>query len=219
MIIAIFIFCLLLSNQFIKIVTAVNEKPAGEISITINTYNRTLIIYSDNKPYKTYPIAIGKPTTKSPIGEWAIISKSKDWGDGLGTRWMGLNVPWGIYGIHGTNKPGSIGRAASHGCIRMHNKNIEELYEWLPLKTRVRIIGRRLPITVNRVLKPGQMGLSVIHLQDNLNNYNFDSGYRDARYGPTTVAVVKELQVQYGLKNNGIANWNVLYILELPAEE
>lgn len=132
------------------------EIPEGEkYYIIINTYQRTLTLYKDGKPYKRYPVAIGKPTTRSPVGEWAIIGKSKDWGGGFGTRWLGLNVPWGIYGIHGTNKPGSIGRAASHGCIRMFNRDVEELYDIVPVKTRVKIIGRRIPITVNRILKTG----------------------------------------------------------------
>jgi len=193
--------------------------PDGEISIVIDTYKRQLILYSDGKPYKTYPVAVGKPSTKSPVGEWAIISKSKDWGGGFGTRWLGLNVPWGIYGIHGTNKPWSIGSATSHGCIRMFNRHVEELYEWVPLKTRVKIIGKRLPVRVNRVLRPGQTGLSVMQLQDNLNAQGFDSGYRDARYGPTTENAIQELKAQFNLEVDGVADWNVLYLLDLPGEE
>lgn len=195
------------------------KAPEGELSIVINTYKRTLILYADGEVFKTYPVAIGKPSTKSPIGEWAIITKSKDWGGGFGTRWLGLNVPWGIYGIHGTNKPWSIGRAASHGCIRMFNRDVEELFEWVPRKTRVKIIGKRLPVNVNRPLNPGQMGLSVMQLQDNLNDHGFDSGYRDARYGPTTEEAVKELEAQYGLQVDGRADWNILYLLDLPGED
>ncbi|MEJ6952259.1 L,D-transpeptidase family protein [Natronospora cellulosivora (SeqCode)] len=195
------------------------QGPGGEISIVINTYGRTLALYSDGELYKTYPVAIGKPSTKSPIGEWAIIQKSKDWGGGFGTRWLGLNVPWGIYGIHGTNKPWSIGRAASHGCFRMFNRDVEELFEWVPLKARVKVIGERLPIVVNRPLKPGQVGLEVMQLQDNLEAFGLNPGYKDARYGDTTEAAVRELQAQFGLEVNGIADWNVLFILDLPGEE
>jgi hypothetical protein len=45
----------------------------------------------------------------------------------LGTRWMGLGYKG--YGIHGTNMPLSIGKAASHGCIRMRNQDVEDLFE------------------------------------------------------------------------------------------
>jgi peptidoglycan hydrolase-like protein with peptidoglycan-binding domain len=192
--------------------------PQGKLNIVINTYNRILTLYCDDQPYKTYPVAVGKPSTKSPVGEWAIIHKSKDWGGGFGTRWMGLNVPWGVYGIHGTNKPWAIGGAVSHGCIRMHNSHVEELYNWLPLKTRVEIIGQRLPVEVNRVLKPGQTGLSVMQLQDNLLEIGINSGYRDARYGPTTEEAVKELESQFALKIDGVADWNILYLLGLPGD-
>ncbi|MFW5976335.1 MAG: L,D-transpeptidase family protein [Bacillota bacterium] len=187
-----------------------------EFYIIINTYDRTLTLYRNGKEYKTYPVAIGKPSTRSPIGEWAIIRKSRDWGGGFGTRWLELNVPWGIYGIHGTNKPGSIGTAASHGCIRMYNQDVEDLYDIVPVKTRVKIIGERKPIRVNQVLHPGQTGLEVMQLQDNLNEYGFTQIHRDARYGPSTTNAVKELEAQFNLKKDGISGWNVLYILELP---
>ncbi len=59
-------------------------------------------------------------------------------GGGFGSRWMGLNVPWGgKYGIHGTNQPGSIGFNASAGCIRMRNKDVEELYNLVEYNTTV----------------------------------------------------------------------------------
>ena len=76
---------------------------------------------------KEYKIAGGKPSTPSPLGTWEITEKEKNWGKGFGTRWMALNVPWGKYGIHGTNKPLSIGGSASLGCIRMHNNDVEDL--------------------------------------------------------------------------------------------
>ncbi len=193
--------------------------PQGEVSIVINTYQRTLTLFSDGDIFKTYPVAIGKTSTKSPVGEWAIITRSKDWGGGFGTRWLGLNVPWGIYGIHGTNKPWSIGRAASHGCFRMFNRDVEELFEWVPLKTRVKVVGKRLPVNVNRPLSPGQMGLSVMQLQDNLQLYGYDPGYRDARYGTTTETAVKELEAQFEMNVDGHADWNILYLLDLPGTE
>lgn len=192
------------------------EVPDGELSIVVDVNKRTLTVYVDEKEFKTYSVSVGKPSTKSPVGEWAIISKSKDWGGGFGTRWLGLNVPWGIYGIHGTNKPGSIGYAASHGCIRMHNRQVEELYSYIPLKTRVKIVGERLPINVNTVLEPGRTGLEVMQLQDNLKQYGFDPGFMDARYGPSTEDAIRELKAQFGFKVDGRADWDVLYILDLP---
>ncbi len=193
-----------------------NTKINKEYRILINLYERNLKLYIDEELYKTYSVAIGKPSTKTPVGEWAIIHKSKDWGGGFGTRWLGLNVPWGIYGIHGTNKPWAIGGAVSHGCVRMHNSNVEELYDIVPLKTRVKIIGERIPINVNRELRPGETGLAVMQLQDNLRKFGFEPGFMDARYGTDTENAIRELEVQFNLKRDGKADWNVLYLIELP---
>ena len=207
----------LLGDGLFPVATAQKRQPPeGQLKIVVDLYKRSLTLYNDGEVYQTYPVSVGKVSSKTPVGEWAIIGKSKDWGGGFGTRWLGLNVPWGIFGIHGTNKPWTIGQAASQGCIRMHNRHIEQLFDWVPVKTRVNIIGKRLPISVNRELRPGQSGLSVMQLQDNLLQQGFDPGYRDARYGPTTVQAVQELESQYRLKVDGIVDWNVLFLLDLP---
>ncbi len=59
----------------------------------------------------------------------------------LGTRWMGLDVPWGNYGIHGTNADWAIGTYVSNGCIRMHNWDVEAIYPLVVLGTPVDIVG------------------------------------------------------------------------------
>ena len=55
-------------------------------------------------------------------------------------RWLGLSIPSGNYGIHGTNNPSSIGKAVSNGCIRMYNRDVTELSKTVPLGTPVKII-------------------------------------------------------------------------------
>lgn len=59
-------------------------------------------------------------------------------GGPFSARWMGLNRKG--YGIHGTNNPSSIGNAVSHGCIRMYNKNVVELFNLVGVGTVVRIV-------------------------------------------------------------------------------
>lgn len=101
---------------------------------------------------KSYPVSVGKEGTETPEGEFRVKDKIKNpvWyrmnqvfppespENLLGTRWLGLDHKG--YGIHGTRLPGSIGSAASHGCIRMYNQDVEELFTWVPVGTRV-IIG------------------------------------------------------------------------------
>lgn len=88
--------------------------------LKVDTKKKVLLVYRGNALYRKYSVALGKQATPTPVGAWKVIDKQKNWGSGFGTRWIGLNVPWGIYGIHGTNKPYSIGYFTSGGCIRMH---------------------------------------------------------------------------------------------------
>ncbi|GAB6136905.1 L,D-transpeptidase family protein [Halanaerobaculum tunisiense] len=200
-----------------SIVTSSNEitPPPGEVFILIDGYKRQLKVFSDGELHYTFPVAIGKPETKSPVGEWAIVHKDAGWGGGFGDRWMGLNVPWGKYGIHGTNKPGSIGTAASHGCIRMYNRHVKVLYKWVEVGTRVKIIGRRDSIDITHHLRPGQVGRDVLLLQESLRAAGFKPGYTDGMYGAATKQAMKELKYIYGLRDDLIADDNVFNILNL----
>ena len=112
-----------------------------EHNIFIDLTESILYLFKGRQLVKKYPIAQGKPATPSPIGVWEIVTKARNWGSGFGSRWMGLNVPWGKYGIHGTNRPGSIGYRASAGCFRMRNKDVEELYSLVPYRTKVIVYG------------------------------------------------------------------------------
>lgn len=101
---------------------------------------------------KWYPVCVGEQSYRTPAGEYSIINKEIEptWykpGGGviqpntpenaLGTRWMGIG---GSLGIHGTNAPETVGFAKSAGCIRMLNKDVEELYKLVTYGTRVTII-------------------------------------------------------------------------------
>ncbi|MCK8817287.1 peptidoglycan-binding protein [Natroniella sulfidigena] len=189
------------------------KEPEGEVSLLIDGYRKEMIVYSDGKIHHKFPVAVGKSSTKSPIGEWAIITKDADWGGGFGDRWMRLNVPWGIYGIHGTNKPHSIGTAASHGCIRMFNRDVKVLYNWVEVGTRVKIIGNRDPIEITHNLRPGQTGRDVLLFQEKLREHGFDPGYTDGRFGEGTQEAIKDFKYIYGLEDNLIADDNTFYIL------
>jgi lipoprotein-anchoring transpeptidase ErfK/SrfK len=106
--------------------------------IHINTEENILTLYKNNEFYKSYPIAVGKESTPTPKGIFKIKNKSKNPGGPYGARWMGLSIPH--YGIHGTNDPNSIGKDVSKGCIRLHNEDIIELYDLVPIGTEVEIV-------------------------------------------------------------------------------
>ena len=107
--------------------------------ININTSSRVLYLLSGSKLLGNYPIAVGKPSTPTPSGIYTVVNKIINPGGMLGTRWLGLNIPNGAYGIHGTNSPESIGKAISNGCIRLHNQDIEKFFPNVSVGTEVTI--------------------------------------------------------------------------------
>ncbi len=128
------------------------QKPTRLILVSIP--DRKLALLEDGKVQKVYPVAVGKDSTPSPEGTFTIKShvvnptyyhEGKVIAPGpqnpLGSRWMGLSEKG--YGIHGTNAPKSIGKAASHGCIRMAKKDLEELFMLVKVGDAVDIRGER----------------------------------------------------------------------------
>lgn len=177
------------------------QAPQGKVSIVIDVSKRSLEVYSEGQLHKKYRVAVGKGKTPTPIGEWNVVWKDYNWGTGFGTRWIGLNVPWGIYGIHGTNKPWSIGQFASHGCIRMRNKDVEELFEWVPIGTPVRIEGRK--VKVERLLKYQCTGPDVVILQLKLKEMGYLEARADGIFGVVTETAVKTYQQEKGMEVTG----------------
>lgn len=183
------------------------DPPKGKVHLVINVQTRTLEVYENEQLFKKYRVAVGKSETPTPIGEWNVVWKDYGWGTGFGTRWMGLNVPWGIYGIHGTNKPWSIGRFASHGCIRMRNKDVEEVFEWVPLGTTVIIEGKKTKVA--RILKYKTAGPDVVSLQLKLKELGFLNSRADGLFGTITEQAVKNYQQAKGYEITGIVDKNL----------
>jgi len=174
------------------------------VAIVIDVAERTLVLYEDYKEVARFPVAVGKASTPTPLGDWRVVHKSLNWGNGFGTRWMGLNVPWGIFGIHGTNKPGSIGSYASHGCIRMFNRDVEKLYPMVPMGTSVKIVrnGKIEGSNFKPVaMKKGSSGQKVVFVQSRLNDMGIIFDRADGRYGSMTELAVKYFQA-----------WNLLTV-------
>jgi|HubBroStandDraft_1064217.scaffolds.fasta_scaffold17021_4 hypothetical protein len=122
--------------------------------IVVSLEDRKLALVEDGQVKRVYSVAVGKPSTPSPVGTFTIerrVANPVYHHDGktvapgprnpVGTRWMGLNKAG--YGIHGTNEPKSIGKAASHGCIRMAKADLEEFYGLVEVGDTVELIGQR----------------------------------------------------------------------------
>jgi len=122
--------------------------------IVVSILDRKLALIEDGRVVKVYPTAVGRVTSPTPSGTFTIVQRISNpaWygpgkviapgkGNPLGTRWLGLSRK--SYGIHGTNEPRSIGRNASHGCVRMRNRDVEDLFARVSVGDVVELHGER----------------------------------------------------------------------------
>ena len=132
--------------------------------ILVSIPDRKLAVMEAGRVVKIFSTAVGAPKTPSPSGSFQIVNHipQPTWytkgkvvppgpGNPLGTRWLGLSLKG--YGIHGTNAPGSIGKNASHGCIRMRNRDVEELFEMVTVGDGVELYDERTP-ELDRIFGP-----------------------------------------------------------------
>lgn len=140
---------------FIVVATqAIAQQVQVKREIVVSLQDRKLALIEDGEVKKVYPVSVGKPSTPSPVGTFTIERRVMNPtylhdgktvlpgpGNPVGTRWMGLSAHG--YGIHGTNESKSIGRAASHGCIRLAKADLEEIYPLVAVGDTVRLVGQR----------------------------------------------------------------------------
>jgi lipoprotein-anchoring transpeptidase ErfK/SrfK len=131
--------------------------------IVVSLQDCKLALIEGDKVVKIWDTAVGAKSSPSPSGDFVIANRlSKPYyyhpgkvipsgpSNPLGTRWLGLSLKG--FGIHGTNAPGSIGKKASHGCIRMRNRDIEELFELVKTGDAVEIYAESTP-TLAQIFK------------------------------------------------------------------
>jgi lipoprotein-anchoring transpeptidase ErfK/SrfK len=134
---------------------AQDKQQAGR-RIVVSIADRKLAVMEAGRVLRVFPTAVGAPKSPSPAGAYKIVVRIPDptwYGKGrivppgksnsLGTRWLGLSVKG--YGIHGTNNPASIGHNASHGCIRMRNQDVEQLFDMVSVGDSVDLYEEATP--------------------------------------------------------------------------
>ncbi|PSN10853.1 L,D-transpeptidase [filamentous cyanobacterium CCP5] len=121
--------------------------------IVIQLSQRRVQLYRQDRVVESYPVGIGQNDWQTPVGEFVVQNMRRDpvWqhpitkeaiGPGpdnpLGSRWIGFWQDGRHYiGLHGTNQEDSIGRAVSHGCVRMREEDIQALFEQVSIGTPV----------------------------------------------------------------------------------
>ena len=141
--------------------TSIPATPAPEIvsgmRLQIDLSSRRLTVYQGEMEMSHFPIAVGREGWQTPIGEWEVremihdpawrnpftgrVIPGGDPGNPLGDHWIGFwsdGENW--IGMHGTPNPESVGRAASHGCIRLYNHDIEALFALVTVGTPVIVV-------------------------------------------------------------------------------
>jgi lipoprotein-anchoring transpeptidase ErfK/SrfK len=133
-------------------------------TIVVRLNENRLYLYDGFSVVRSFSVATAKPGFTTPTGVWRIYDKKKNptwynpaqdgWGADLpavipggpgnpmGPRAIYITAP-GLIRIHGTTDDASIGRYASHGCIRMHNTEVEQLYPQIEVGDHVVIVGAR----------------------------------------------------------------------------
>ncbi len=133
-------------------------------TVVVRVDRNRLYLYDGFKQVGEWPVATAKPGYTTPDGVWTVWDKRVDptwynpaldsWGANLpavvpggpgnpmGARAIYIDAP-GLIRIHGTSEPSSIGRYASHGCIRMQNADVSDLFESIKVGMHVIIAGER----------------------------------------------------------------------------
>lgn len=172
------------------------EAEESKLKISINLAARSLSVFDGAEKIRLYPIGPGKTSTPTPTGYYKVqyMEKNPDWVSPhdktviksgpacpLGYRWIGFR---GSYGIHGTNKPDSIGGYVSDGCVRMREADVEALYELTK-------VGTPVEITYNRVVVEKLADGTVVY-------YIYPDGYG---WQPLKVADVAKWLDGFGVGN------------------
>jgi len=131
---------------------AADNQSKPQRRIVVSLADRKLAVMEAGRVVKVFSVAVGAPASPSPVGSYEIVNRLSEptyYGFGkvvppgksnpIGPRWIGLSVKG--YGIHGTNDPNSIGHNVSHGCIRLRNKEIEELFEMIHVGDSVELLA------------------------------------------------------------------------------
>ncbi len=136
----------------------------GPFHVVVDRKRFLMSVYLGDVLVRTYRVGLGNADRQTPTGLWLVKLKqvNPEWTDPetnkkylpndpenpLGERWIAMEGLEGLakeqtgFGIHGTIEPDKIGQAASRGCIRLHNKDVEELYDMLiENKSTIRVIN------------------------------------------------------------------------------
>ena len=156
--------CLGIGEFFLNTpISPVNSLPTTTVTRTetrllLNLKKRRVFVYQGQKMIASYPVAIGRRGWETPTGQFRVIQMVREpvWehpftgqlvpsgkNNPLGARWIGFWTDGANFiGFHGTPQENLIGRAVSHGCVRMRDRDIKALFERVQIGTSVIVIAQ-----------------------------------------------------------------------------
>lgn len=144
------LFTVFLSVPGVAQSSSLIAKAGSDRTIVVSIPDRRLVVVENEQVIGMFRVAVGAAENPTPTGEFRIINRlinptyyhpglviAAGENNPIGTRWIGISKKG--YGIHGTNVPQSVGHAASHGCIRLRNSDIEHLFSMVQVGDRVEV--------------------------------------------------------------------------------
>ncbi|HLO50058.1 MAG TPA: L,D-transpeptidase [Kamptonema sp.] len=140
-------------NKFLPPVQTAPVNPFQDVRLVLRLRDRRVYVYRKNELQTSFPVAVGKEGWETPTGNFKVMQMIREpswehpWtgevvppgpDNPLGSRWIGFWTDGkNVIGFHGTPNPESIGRPASHGCVRMYDKDAQALFEKVEVGTPV----------------------------------------------------------------------------------
>jgi len=140
-------------NKFLPPAQTAPVNPVQDVRLVLRLRERRVYVYRKNELQTSFPVAVGKEGWETPTGNFKVMQMIIDpswehpWtgevvppgpDNPLGSRWIGFWTDGkNVIGFHGTPNPESIGRPASHGCVRMYDKDAQALFEKVEVGTPV----------------------------------------------------------------------------------
>jgi L,D-transpeptidase ErfK/SrfK len=126
------------------------------LRLVLKLSERRVYIYEKEQIKTSFPVAIGRSGWETPTGKYTVIQMQHNpvWqhpftgelvppgsDNPLGARWIGFWTDGTNYiGFHGTPNEETVGQPASHGCVRMYNRDVIQLFEMVRIGTTVEVV-------------------------------------------------------------------------------
>ena len=139
--------------------TAATKQPqvSETVNLVLKLKERKVYVYRGDQVLAKYPVAIGKKGWETPPGDWYVMEKITNPGwtsfkngkfvkpgakNPLGERWIGFWTDGkDTIGFHGTPDVKSVGKAVSHGCVRMFDKDVKAIFPLVQIGTIVKVVN------------------------------------------------------------------------------